>query len=124
MFSVSLTPAEVTRLECPRQDQSVLGRGHGLGLAEPLGPCWEGVIGTLAHGGHSSPFQDGFPGPLGPWEKDFPPRFRGVLSPGVLVTTSTLCWLHHVLVLAPPRGWVQVREVSPSCAETSGVELI
>lgn len=84
MFSVSLTPAEVTRLECPRQDQSLLGRGHGLGLAEPLGPRWEGVIGTLAHGDHSSPFQDGFPGPLGPQEKDFPPRFHGVLSPGVL----------------------------------------
>lgn len=60
MFSVSLTPAEVTRLERPRQDQSLLGRGHGLGLAEPLGPRWEDVIGTLAHGGHSSPFRMGF----------------------------------------------------------------
>lgn len=116
MFSVSLTPAEVTRLERPCQDQS------GLRLAEPHGPHWEGVIGILAHGGHSSPFQDGVLGLLGPQDKHFPPRFHGVLSPGVLASTSPLCWLHRVLVLAPPRGRVQVREVSPSCAEPLGIE--
>ncbi|EOA97653.1 hypothetical protein Anapl_16282 [Anas platyrhynchos] len=48
-----------------------MGRAHWVQL---------GVL-LMARGAGS---KDGFSGPLGPQEKDFPPRFHGVLSPGVL----------------------------------------
>lgn len=66
----------------PRSEPAGEGARAGAGRAPwaTLGRCdWD-----ISTWGPLFPFQDGFSGPLGPQEKDFPPRFHGVLSPGVL----------------------------------------